>query len=105
MISLAPLSQLFVTAAGEASYWFPPQASTTAADIDWVYYFCYWISIFFTVLIFGAAIWFMVKFRSAKSAGAAAAGHNTALEVTWTVVPGILCVFIFYFGLTGYMDT
>ncbi len=100
----APLSQL-VVASSEASYWFPPAASTTAADIDWVYYFCYYISIFFTVLIFGAAIWFMIKFRSPKTAGAAAAGHNTALEVTWTVVPGILCVFIFYFGLTGYMDT
>lgn len=94
-----------VLAGSEATFWFPPQASTTAAEIDWIYYFVYWISVFFTVIIFGATVWFAIKFRSKKTAGAAAAGHNTALEVTWTVVPGILCVFIFYFGLTGYMDT
>lgn len=98
------LSQL-VIAGSEATYWFPPQASTTAADIDWVYYFVYWISVFFTVAIVAAGLYFMFKYRSKKTAGAAAASHNTALEVTWTVVPGILCAFIFYFGLTGYMDT
>lgn len=98
------LSQL-VIAGSDGTFWFPPQASTTAADIDWVYYFVYWISVFFTLLIIGAGLWFMYRYRSAKTAPAAAAAHNTALEVTWTVVPGILCVFIFYFGLTGYMDT
>ena len=91
--------------ASEGSFWFPPQASTTAATVDWVYYFIYWICVFFTVLILAAALWFVFAFRSKKSAPAAAAAHNTALEITWTVVPGILCVFIFYFGLTGYMDT
>ena len=59
-----------VLAGTEASFWFPPQASTTAADIDWIYYFVYWISVFFTVIIFGAAIWFAIKFRSKKTAGA-----------------------------------
>ena len=98
------LSQL-VIAGSEASYWFPPQASTTAAEVDWVYYFIYWISVFFTVMIVSAGLYFMWRFRSKKTAGAAAAAHNTALEVTWTVVPGILCACIFYFGLTGYMDT
>lgn len=98
------LSQL-VIAGSEASYWFPPQASTTAAEVDWVYYFIYWISVFFTVMIVSAGLYFMWRFRSKKTAGAAAAAHNTTLEVTWTVVPGILCACIFYFGLTGYMDT
>ncbi|MBC7792264.1 MAG: cytochrome c oxidase subunit II [Clostridia bacterium] len=91
--------------ASEGSFWFPPQASTTASTVDWVYYFIYWISVFFTVMITAAAIYFCVKFRSKKTAPAAAAAHNTALEIVWTVVPGVLCVFIFYFGLTGYMDT
>ena len=102
---LASFLSHVVTAGSEATYWFPPQASTTAAEIDWIYYFIYWISVFFTVLILAAGVWFMIKFRSKKTAPAAPAGHNTALEVTWTVVPAILCVFIFYFGLTGYMDT
>lgn len=91
--------------ASEGSFWFPPQASTTASTVDWVYYFIYWVCVFFTVLITGAAIYFVIQFRSKKNAPPAAAAHNTVLEITWTVVPGIISVFIFYFGLTGYMDT
>ena len=30
--------------------------------------------------------------------------HNTALEVTWTVIPVGIVLVIFYWGFTGYMD-
>ncbi|MEM6732238.1 MAG: c-type cytochrome, partial [Myxococcota bacterium] len=33
-----------------------------------------------------------------------AAGHSNTLEVTWSVIPAILCVFMFYFGVVGFMD-
>ena len=32
------------------------------------------------------------------------AEHNTLLEITWSVIPLILVIGIFYFGFTGYMD-
>ena len=34
----------------------------------------------------------------------ASPSHNTALEITWTVIPLILVIVIFFFGFKGYLD-
>ena len=33
------------------SFWLPPQASTIAQPVDWLFYFVYWICVFFFLLI------------------------------------------------------
>ena len=89
-----------------SSIWMPQQASTVAADIDGLFDFItYWICLPFFVLIVAAMCYCVWKYRS-KPGGKAedSTSHNTPLELTWTIIPTILVLFIFWWGFTGYMD-
>ena len=82
----------------------PPQASTIAKDVDWIFDAITWISLVFFVAIVGVMFWFMFKYRRREHvADTGGATHNTPLEVTWTVIPLILVIAIFYIGLKGYV--
>ena len=83
----------------------PPQASTIAGDVDLVYDIITWISIFFFVAIVVVMVYFMIKYRrTSHVASTEGATHHTPLEVTWTIIPLILVIAIFYVGLTGYVN-
>ncbi len=89
----------------EGTFWFPPQASTFAQETDVFFMLILYISIFFFVLVVGAMIMFVVKFRRRPGyKGDSSALHNNALEITWTVIPTIIVCWIFARGVYGYMD-
>ena len=47
---------------------------------------------------------FVFRYRHREGvARATVAGHSTALELTWTIIPTILVGIIFYYGFHGYM--
>ena len=82
----------------------PEQASTLAPDVDRIFNLINWICGFFFVVIVGAMVIFMIKYRRrAHVADTGGPTHNTPLEVTWTVIPLILVMAIFYIGLKGYV--
>lgn len=85
--------------------WFPEQASTFAKQVDFLYFAILWISILFFVPIVVAMGWFMWKFRDRPGyRGSPEALHNTPLEITWTVIPTFIVVWIFWEGAVGYLD-
>jgi len=87
------------------SFWMPSQASTTAGGVDWLFNFILYISLFFFLLIVGLMVFFVVRYR--RKAGRQAektATHHTALEATWTIIPIILVLIIFYLGFTTFMN-
>jgi cytochrome c oxidase subunit 2 len=102
------LNAMLAMAAGDAGggFWMPPRASTIAESIDWVFFFIYWICVFFFVLIMGLMIVFIVKYRRRAEGEGAASNitHHTPLEITWTVIPLILVIAIFFMGLRSYVD-
>lgn len=85
--------------------WTPEQASTVAAEVDWLFYFILYLSTFFTVLIAGLMVYFVIRFRR-KDPNDLPQGitHSTALEITWSVIPTIILLFIFVVGFKGYLD-
>ncbi len=86
--------------------WLPPAASTAAPATDAVFYFIYWVSVFFFVLIVGLMVYFVFRYRQ-RVAGTLAPGqvsHNTALEITWTGIPLVLVGIMFYMSFRGFMD-
>ncbi len=92
-------------ATGGGDYFFPEQASTFAAEVDWLFYALFWISMFFFVGIVIAIIWFMIAFRKRPGyQGSPHALHNNFLEITWTVIPTFIVVWIFGQGVVGYLD-
>lgn len=74
----------------------PEQASTIAEGIDHLYYFLTAIDLFFTVVIFLTIFYFAVKYRrKSEHEKPAHVETHMALELAWTIVPTILCVVIF----------
>ncbi len=88
------------------SFWMPTEASSTAAAVDSVFYYVYWISVFFFALIVGLMVWFVIRYRRRRTDDVAepSAHHNLPLEITWTVVPVIITASIFLLGFKGYMN-
>ncbi len=90
------------------SFWLPTDASVTTRNIDWVWDFMVWMSVLTSLAIFVAMFHFVTKYR-AKSREAnepvePSAEHNTALEITWSVVPLFVVIALFVWGFKGYVD-
>lgn len=86
--------------------WMPTQASTYAGDVDWLYYFIYWVSVFFTLLIAGTLVFFVLFYRQTDKAKLAPGKmtHSTALELTWTIIPIFIVLAIFAFGFKQFIN-
>ncbi|MGA3121493.1 MAG: cytochrome c oxidase subunit II [Polyangiaceae bacterium] len=87
-----------------ATYQLPPQMSTVAAEVDWLYYFIYWLSVVLFVAIVGAMIYWAIKYRERPGHKAEPTGHNLPLELAWTIAPIFILVFLFHKGFQGYLD-
>lgn len=84
----------------------PPGHSTIAQDVDSLMYFIIYASIFFFGLVIFLAAYFTIKYyhrRKAEDTGEPHRDHNTKLEITWAVIPAILCVIVFFWGFKVYM--
>lgn len=88
------------------TFWMPSQASTTAREVDVVFYLIYWISVIFFALIIGLMTWFVVRYRRRRPHDTAqpAPAHSTSLEITWTAIPVIVSVLLFVIGFKSYMN-
>lgn len=89
------------------SYGLPNSDSTFGPKVQFLWNFWYWVSVFFTVLITGLAVYFSIKYRFRKGIREVAdpsADHNTPLEITWSVIPLIIMMVMFVLGFKYYMD-
>lgn len=82
----------------------PEQASTFAGDVDWLHNLVTDLSVFFTVAIVGSMLWFAFKYRRRDGADHATPRilGDHRLEVIWTVVPTIICIYIGFYGIKVY---
>jgi len=77
--------------------WFPEGASSFAPQVDFLFTVILWICIVFFVPIVIAMGYFMWVYRERPGyRGSPEALHNTAIEITWTVVPTIVVVWVFW---------
>jgi cytochrome c oxidase subunit 2 len=96
---------LYLLATTESSFWTPPQASTFGPDQDWLFNFIMFLNIFFFFLI--AILVFVFGYmyrRSANPKPTKTITHSTIMELTWTIIPAIVVIYIFFLGFEGYKD-
>src|SRR5215475_11309700 len=82
---------------------FPEQASSFALEMDLFYLFLVALTVFITVLVAAAAVYFLVKYRR-RSQGEVPEqieGH-LKIEIAWTVIPFVISMFIFAWGAKLY---
>ncbi|MBL4885515.1 MAG: cytochrome c oxidase subunit II [Planctomycetaceae bacterium] len=87
------------------SFFFPVPNSTFAPTVDGLFYLILGISAFFFIAIMGLMVFFMIKYRRIDGVEPESSpGHNTALELTWSIIPVLIVIGIFGWGFTGYVD-
>ena len=65
-----------------------------------------WINIVFFLVVVVPMIYWTMKYRRRPGVPAQRTpNHNTALEVTWVVVPLLILVVVFFWGFQGYMKS
>jgi cytochrome c oxidase subunit 2 len=98
----APFGRSLVDAGGDATFWLPRRSSSFAADVDWNWGMVYWVSVFFFALVTFLLVYFILRYRG--KAYPNAPSHNTPLEVTWTVIPTLIVIVMFWNGYKTYLD-
>lgn len=88
----------------DGNFWIPKSVNIEADSTDQMFYALVGLSAFFFIAITIAVVYFVIRYRHRPGHKAEpSAAHNDALEITWTVIPTILCVFLFYFGWRTYV--
>jgi cytochrome c oxidase subunit 2 len=79
----------------------PEQASDIAHKVDWIHNWVTDISVFFTVAIVGTMLYYAIRYRQrdGKDHETPRIEGDHTLEIIWTVVPTIICIFIAIAGL------
>ena len=77
----------------------PERASSYAGEVDALFYFIVAVTVFFTVAVSIAAVYFAVKYRRRSDADRPAEIHGSLLlELTWTLIPLGIVVVMFVWG-------
>ena len=88
----------------ERSLWLPPQGSTLASSIDWIFYFVTNVSAIFFVLVVGAMAILVYKYRRREAGEVPSPPEESKiLELTWIVIPTILVLLVFTWGFKTYI--
>lgn len=87
------------------SFWMPRQSSTVAADVDFGYNVALWVNYIFFFIVVAAMLYFVWKYRHRKdNVIGAPTGHNTAIEIIWSVIPLAVLMGCFIIGFRGYLN-
>lgn len=83
----------------------PPTASTFAGEVDKIFYTLVGLTVFFTALVFTLMLIFVVRYhRGSKANRANRSFGNLPMELTWSIIPGIIGVVIFVWSARPYAE-
>ncbi len=78
-------------------------ASNFVHGVDKAFLIIFGISLFFLILLTTIMIVFVIKYNRKKNAHATQIKDSSWLEFTWTAVPMVLVLFMFYVGWEGFL--
>ena len=71
----------------------PPGVTEISRDIYGLHMEAFWICVAIAVVVFGAMIYSLVKFRRSQGAVAdTTLSHSTQVEIVWTLIPAVILV-------------
>ncbi len=83
-----------------SSFWLPPNISPATGGQDNLFYFIYGLSVFFFIIIVSFMFYFMWKYRKKSDSDKTKYIHgNTKLEIIWSIIPAVLFIIIFAWGI------
>jgi len=78
-------------------WWLPETSSTYAPQIDTLFNVILWVTIVVFILVTGALLWFLWKYRAQGKKATYTHGNNK-LEIAWTAIPAVILVFLAIFS-------
>jgi cytochrome c oxidase subunit II len=82
---------------------FPPQASTTAQQVDWLFFALTAVTLFFCTVVFAPILFFAIKYRRGSKADRSNAWSGSLfLESGWTLLPLLIAIGLFGWGAVIY---
>lgn len=82
-----------------------PQTLTTVEAVDPVFYFIFGVSILCLIGIAIAMVYFVIRYsRKRCPVPESQKDDNFWLETTWTIIPTIIVLLMFWFGWEGYLS-
>lgn len=78
-------------------------ASTFVEGVDNAFIFILAISFFFLISITGTMIYFIWRYNKKRNPEATQIKDSVTLELTWTIIPLILVLGMFYYGYVGWI--
>jgi cytochrome c oxidase subunit II len=82
---------------------FPPQASTTAQQVDWLFFALTGVTLFFCTVVFVPILYFAIKYRRGSKADRSHAWSGSLLlESGWTLLPLLIAIGLFGWGAVIY---
>ncbi|MGH7378929.1 MAG: cytochrome c oxidase subunit II [Candidatus Methylomirabilales bacterium] len=72
--------------------WLPENVSSYGGEIDSLFSLIYYITGVTFIVVTGAMIWFLIKYRHRQGRRATYIHGNTTLEIIWTVIPAAILV-------------
>jgi cytochrome c oxidase subunit II len=89
----------------KGTFWLPPQASTTAHEIDSVFYFVKWTSLIIFLIVVGFMVYYAWKYRRRSRADRPVdVKPNKWLELSWVIIPTLLVMVVFWWGMVTYLS-
>jgi len=90
-----------------AAYWFGTTGKTAqATQTESLFMYILWVNIVSFILLMILLGYFGIKYHRSKQARnyQVSAAHNTPLELSWSIIPLLIMVPIFYYGFKGYVN-
>jgi cytochrome c oxidase subunit 2 len=86
------------------AFW-PEQASNFATDVDYLYLVLIGLTLFFSIIVFVPIIVMVMKYRQGTKADRSNVHHhNLRLELTWTIIPLLMGLPVFWWGADLYTE-
>ncbi len=86
------------------SFVLPIQGSAFAGDVDSLFWFITGISVFFFVGIAAFVAFAVWKYRHRPGVATPHIADHLGLEMTWTIIPTLIVMVVFFWGFQGYIQ-
>ena len=89
----------------KGTFWLPPQASTTAHEIDALFNFILWASVIILAGVTFYMVYYAWKYRRRSHADRPVDVHPSKwLELSWVVIPSLLVLVVFFWGFKAFVS-
>ncbi len=87
-----------------ATIWMPAGQSNFAGEVDPIFYFLLYASIILFLIVVGGTGYLVWKYRhTGKEIKTPGVSENLTLEFTWTIIPIIMVIVVFFWGFNVFM--